>query len=145
MASIVAKYDVPIIVMHNQDGTEYSIDIIKSMKNFFKESIDIALSAGIDNNKIIIDPGIGFGKTAEQNIEVISRLYELTTLGYPILLGTSRKSMIGKILNTLPDQRVEGTIATSVMGIIQGADIIRVHDVLENYRAIKVTDAIVRK
>lgn len=144
MASVVAKYNVPVIIMHNQDGTEYSKDIMEAMCDFLVKSIDIALKAGVKKENIILDPGIGFGKTAEQNMIVLSRLGELNDLGYPILLGTSRKSTIGKILDLPVNERVEGTLATSVMGIIQGVDIIRVHDVKENYRTAKVTDTIVR-
>lgn len=144
MAAVVAKYDVPIVIMHNQIGTQYEKDIIESILDFLKVSIDIALKAGISKDKIILDPGIGFGKTPEQNMHVMTRLGELNVLGYPILLGTSRKSMLGKILDLPPKERVEGTLATSVMGIIQGMDILRVHDIKENVRVAKVTDAIVR-
>ncbi|MFZ7133534.1 MAG: dihydropteroate synthase [Eubacteriales bacterium] len=144
MATVVAHYDVPIIIMHNQDGTIYSEDIILSMIHFFHRSIDIAMKAGISQENIILDPGIGFGKTPEQNMLVMRRIDELKVMGFPILLGTSRKSMIGKILDVSPKDRVEGTVATTVMGIIQGVDIIRVHDVKENYRAARVTDAIYR-
>ncbi|SHK07214.1 dihydropteroate synthase [Tepidibacter formicigenes] len=145
MANVIAKHNAYVVIMHNQMGTEYKEDIIKSIKTFFKESIKIAKEAGIKDEKIILDPGIGFGKTPEQNMHVMRRLLELNELGYPVLLGTSRKSMIGKILNLPPKERVEGTIATTVMGIIQGIDIVRVHDIKENLRAAKVTDAIYRK
>ena len=145
MASTIAKYNAYVCIMHNQDGTDYDKDIMESIKEFLIESIKIAKDAGIDDEKIILDPGIGFGKTFEQNIEVMSRLGELKELGYPIILGTSRKSMIGHILNLEPKDRVEGTIATTVIGIKDGVDIVRVHDVLENLRAIKVADAIYRK
>ncbi|WP_250674244.1 dihydropteroate synthase [Paraclostridium ghonii] len=145
MASVVAKYDAHVCIMHNQDTTDYDKDIMESIKAFLLESIKIAKEAGIDDNKIVLDPGIGFGKTLEQNIEVMSRLSELKDLGYPILLGTSRKSMIGKILDLEAKDRVEGTIATTVLGIKSGVDIVRVHDVLENIRAIKVADAICRR
>lgn len=145
MASVIAKYDAHVCIMHNQDGTDYDKDIMESIKEFLIESIKIAKSAGIDDRKIVLDPGIGFGKTLEQNIEVMARLDELKDLGYPILLGTSRKSMIGKILDLEPKDRVEGTIATTVLGIKSGVDIVRVHDVLENIRAIKVADAICRR
>jgi len=144
MAEIVGKYNVPIIIMHNQKGTEYKRDIITALKIFFQKSINKALTAGVKGENIILAPGIGFGKTLAQNIEVMARLNELNDLGYPLLLGTSRKSMIGKILDLPPKERVEGTVATTVMGIMQGIDIVRVHDVLENYRAVKVTDAIIR-
>jgi dihydropteroate synthase len=145
MANTIAKHNAYVCIMHNQDGTNYDKDIMKSIKEFLIESIKIAKEAGIDDKKIILDPGIGFGKTFEQNIEVMSRLSELKELGYPILLGTSRKSMIGNILDVEPKDRVEGTIATTVLGIKDGVDIVRVHDVLENLRAIKVADAICRR
>ncbi len=145
MASVVAQNDAYVVVMHNQDGTEYETDIMEEIKRFLKKSIDIAVSAGVDKEKIILDPGIGFGKTSQQNIEVMGRLEELKSLGYPILLGTSRKSMIGKILDLPPTERVEGTVATTVIGIEKGVDIVRVHDVKENCRAAKVADAILRK
>ncbi|SHH13882.1 dihydropteroate synthase [Clostridium grantii] len=144
MAKVVAKYKVPVVIMHNKNGNEYRNDIMEEIKEFFRVSIDIALSAGIEKDKIILDPGIGFGKTPEQNILVMSRLNELNELGFPVLLGTSRKSMIGKILDLEASERVEGTVSTSVIGVMLGADIIRVHDVKENYRAVKVADTIVR-
>lgn len=144
MAEVIAKFDVPVVIMHNQNGTEYDIDIMQSITEFFEKSIDIALKAGIKKEKIILDPGIGFGKTPEQNIHVMSRLEELNKLGYPILLGTSRKSMIGKILDLPSNERVEGTLSTSVIGIMKGIDIIRVHDIKENLRTVKVADAIIR-
>lgn len=144
MASVIAKYNVPVVIMHNQRGTEYEKDILDSIKDFLEKSIEIALEAGIKKGNIILDPGIGFGKNFEQNIQVIARLGELNDLGYPILLGASRKSMIGRILDLPPEERVEGTLATTVMGIIQGIDIIRVHDVIPNLRTVMVADAIVR-
>ncbi|SNT03275.1 dihydropteroate synthase [Anaerovirgula multivorans] len=144
MAGTLAKYKMPIVMMHNQLGTHYDKDIIESISDFFRVSIRIALEAGIEKENIILDPGIGFGKNLDQNIEVMARLGELNELGYPILLGTSRKSMIGKILDLPPEERVEGTLVTSVMGIIQGVDILRVHDIKENLRTTKVADAIVR-
>lgn len=145
MANVISKYDAYVCIMHNQDKTEYDKDIIESIKDFLNESINIALNAGIDREKIVIDPGIGFGKTFEQNLEVLRRLSELKTLGYPILLGTSRKSVIGNVLDVEPKERVEGTIATTVLGIRDGVDIVRVHDVLENLRAAKMADALYRK
>ena len=144
MAGVIAKHNVPVTIMHNQIGTEYESDIMEEIFRFLRNSINIALEAGIKPENIILDPGIGFGKTPGQNMEVMDRLDELNYLGYPVLLGTSRKSMIGQILDLPADQRVEGTVATSVMGTIKGVDIVRVHDVVENYRALKVTDAIVR-
>ena len=144
MANVVAKYDAEVCIMHNQDGTEYDKDIMESIKDFLNESIKIALDAGVKKEKIVLDPGIGFGKTFEQNLEVLRRLGELRDLGYPILLGTSRKSVIGNVLHLEPKDRVEGTVATTVLGIRDGVDIVRVHDITENLRAAKMADAIYR-
>lgn len=145
IANVVAQYGCPAVLMHNQVGHEYSEDILISMKKFFVKSIEIAREAGVKDECILLDPGIGFGKTPEQNIVVMGRLSELQDLGFPILLGTSRKSMIGKILDLPSDERVEGTLATTVLGIQQGVSIVRVHDVKENKRAALVADAIVRR
>jgi len=145
MANVVAKYNACVCIMHNQDGTEYDKDIMESMKESLQESIDLALNAGVSKDKIVIDPGIGFGKTFEQNLEVLKRMNELKELGYPILLGTSRKSVIGNVLNVEPKERLEGTIATTVLGIRDGVDIVRVHDVKENLKAAKMADAIYRR
>ena len=144
MANVVAKYDAEVCIMHNQDGTEYDKDIMESIKDFLNESIKIALDAGVKKEKIVLDPGIGFGKTFEQNLEVLRRLGELRDLGYPILLGTSRKSVIGNVLHLEPKDRVEGTVATTVLGVRDGVDIVRVHDITENLRAAKMADAIYR-
>lgn len=144
MANVIAKYDAEVCIMHNQDGTEYDKDIMESIKDFLNESIKIALDAGVKKEKIVLDPGIGFGKTFEQNLEVLRRLGELRSLGYPILLGTSRKSVIGNVLHLEPKDRVEGTVATTVLGVRDGVDIVRVHDVTENLRAAKMADAIYR-
>lgn len=145
MASTISKYDAHVCIMHNQDGTNYDGDIIEEMKKSLLESIEIGLNAGIKKEKIVLDPGIGFGKTVEQNLEVLKRLDELNSLGYPILLGTSRKSVIGHVLNVEPKERLEGTIATTVLGIRDGVSIVRVHDVKENLMAAKMADAIYRK
>ncbi len=144
MANVVAKYDAEVCIMHNQDGTEYDKDIMESIKDFLNESIKMALDAGVKKEKIVLDPGIGFGKTFEQNLEVLRRLGELRELGYPILLGTSRKSVIGNVLHLEPKDRVEGTVATTVLGVRDGVDIVRVHDITENLRAAKMADAIYR-
>lgn len=145
MAKLCSKYDVPIIVMHNQNGNIYSKDIMLSIKDFFEKTIKIAEKNNIDKQKLIFDPGIGFGKNMEQNIEVISRLEELRNLG-PILLGASKKRFIGTLLENLPsDERVEGTVATTVIAIGKGIDIVRVHNVLENKRACLVADGIYRR
>lgn len=144
IADVAAKYKVPVIIMHNQEGTHYTGDIVKEICKFFEHSLEIAFKAGIKKEFIILDPGIGFGKTFEQNKEVMLRLDEFNTLGYPVLLGVSRKSMIGYILNLPVDERLEGTLAATVIGVAKGAKIIRVHDVKENLRALRVADALIR-
>lgn len=143
MAAVAAKHDVPIIIMHNQDGTEYG-DMMEEIKLFFIHSAAIAAAAGVKQENIITDPGIGigFGKTAEQNLYVIRHLDELTNLPYPLLLGTSRKGFIGKILDLPISERMEGTGTTCVSGILAGCDIVRVHDVLPIVRMCKMADAI---
>ena len=145
MAELVKRYDVPIIVMHNQNDEIYKKDIMLTLREFFEKTYKISDKYEIDRNKIILDPGLGFGKNVEQNIEVLSRLNELKDMG-PILLGASKKRFIGKLLNDLPfDERVEGTVATTVIGVEKGVDIVRVHNVLENKRACLVADGIYRK
>lgn len=147
LASVAAEFDAPIILMHCQKGTEYRSlmdDILESLRN----SVKTALDAGVNPDNIIIDPGIGgfsFGKTTEQNLEIMHRLWEFKTLGYPILLGTSRKSIIGDTLNLPVDERIEGTAATVAFGITQGVDIVRIHDVKIMARVAKMTDAMVRR
>lgn len=143
MARVVGDFQVPVIVMHNQDGTGYH-HLMGDIFAFLQKSIELAESYGLVRDQIIVDPGIGFGKTTEQNLEVMARLAEFKTLGRPILLGTSRKSMIGNTLNLPVNERLEGTLATSVLGIVSGVDIIRVHDVKANKRAMQMADAIVR-
>ena len=146
MADVVAKYGGEVCIMHNQEGTDYDKDIMEAIKEFLQNSIDMALKAGVKKEKIVLDPGIGFGKTYEQNIEVLERLGELRDLGYPVLLGTSRKSVLGKILeNSTPKERVNATVATTVLGVKDGVDIVRVHDVKENKEAAMVADAIYRR
>lgn len=145
MAQVAAEFQVPAIVMHNQEGTTYEADIMISMKGFFNKTKAIAEAAGMDLTQLVLDPGIGFGKTLEQNIEVMARLSEINNWGQPWLLGTSRKSMIGKILDLPPKERVEGTIATNVLGVYHKTDIIRVHDIAAHVKAIKVADAIIRR
>lgn len=144
IADVIAEFDVPVVIMHNQIGTEYDMDIIESMKLFFEKSLEIARSAGIKECNIILDPGIGFGKTHEHNLEVMNRLEELQVLGYPILLGISRKSIIGKTLELPTHDRIEGTLALNAIGIQKGAEIIRVHDIKENIKAARMIDAVVR-
>ena len=141
MAAVAAAHDVPIVVMHNQDGTEYK-DLIGAMKDFFARSCTIAKLAGLADRNIILDPGIGFGKTAEQNIFVLQHLRELTELPYPMLLGTSRKGFIGKVLDLPVTERMEGTGATCVAGVLAGCAIMRVHDVQPIKRMCTMADAL---
>jgi len=159
LAAVAATFHVPVILMHNRSnpasvevreqlgnayiGAEYE-NLIEDVKRELLVSVELAKKAGIDEAHIILDPGIGFGKKREHNIELINRLDEIRSLGFPILLGTSRKSFIGFTLDLPADQRVEGTAATIAVGITRGADIIRVHDVREMARVAKMTDAIVR-
>ena len=145
MAELVKKSNLPIIAMHNQNDEIYNKDIMLVLREFFEKTFKIADKYGIDRDTIILDPGLGFGKNVEQNIEVLSRLNELKDMG-SILLGASKKRFIGKLLNDLPfDERVEGTVATTVIGIEKGVDIVRVHNVLENKRACLVADGVYRK
>jgi len=159
IASVAARYRTPVILMHNRSnpasvevreklggtyvGAEYA-DLVEDVKRELMNSVEIALKAGVEEKLVLLDPGIGFGKKREHNLELINRLDEIRSLGYPILLGTSRKSFIGFTLDLPPDQRVEGTAATVAVGITRGADMIRVHDVKEMARVAKMTDALVR-
>lgn len=144
IANIAAKYNVPIILMHNRDkGIPYT-DLMEDVISDLQASINIALEAGVKKENIILDPGIGFAKTLEENLEVMNKCERIKEMGYPVLLGTSRKSMIGLTLNLPVDERVEGTVATTVMGIMKGLEFIRVHDVLENKRAAVMTDRILK-
>ena len=137
MAGVIADFQVPCCLMHNRNEAVYA-DYMEDVLKDLKETLDIAEKAGISKEKIILDPGVGFGKTYEQNVEIIAKLDRLQELGYPVLLGTSRKSVIGLTLNLPTDQRVEGTLATSVVGVLKGCSIIRVHDIKENFRAVKM-------
>lgn len=144
MAGLVGERGVPVVLMANMRGMEKR-DIISDVMRFLAGSIDRALAAGVAWERIIVDPGIGFGTTPQENLTLLRRLGELRALGRPILLGVSRKSTIGLVLGGLPpEQRVEGTAAAVALGIAQGAGIVRVHDVREMVRVVKVSDAIVR-
>ena len=159
LASVVAAAGCPVILMHNRSnpasvevrnqlgnayiGAEYA-DLLEEIKAELLESVKIAEQAGIRSDAIILDPGLGFGKTVAQNLELNNRLDEIRALGYPVLLGPSRKSFIGYTLDLPADQRVEGTAASVAVGIVRGADIIRVHDVKEMTRIARMTDALVR-
>jgi dihydropteroate synthase len=160
LAHVAAKYNAPVILMHNRSnpasvdlrreklggayiGAVYQ-NLVEDVKRELAESINIARKANIAESHILLDPGIGFGKTREHNLELVNRLDEIRALGYPVLLGTSRKSFIGFTLDLPADQRLEGTAATVAVGITRGADIIRVHDVKEMARVARMTDALVR-
>lgn len=149
MVDVVREYDAAVVLMHMQ-GTPKNMqqnpqygDVVLDIKKFFKERIKCAEDAGVKPDKIILDPGIGFGKTLQHNLEVIRRLKEFKTLGKPILIGPSRKSFIGGILDLPPEERLEGTLAAVAASIVNGADFVRVHDVREVVRAVRVVDAIV--
>ena len=141
MAGVIAKHDVACCLMHNKANTEYN-NFLTDILTETQECVNIARKAGIKDERIILDPGVGFGKTYENNLEIINKLECMHTLGYPILLGTSRKSVIGLTLDLPADQRMEGTVATTVIGVMKGVAFVRVHDVKENYRALKMTEAI---
>ena len=144
ISRVAARYGVPVCLMHNRRSTDYT-DLIPDILAELEESIELAHRAGIDDTRIIIDPGIGFGKNLQQNLEVMHHLQDFCNLGYPLLLGTSRKSMIGKTLELPAEERLEGTAATVAYGISVGADIVRVHDVLQMHRVAVMTDAMIRR
>ena len=139
IAELAARHGCGLVVMHNQDGTEYA-DLMADVKRFLRDATARAIAAGVPREKVIVDPGIGFGKTADQNWEVMRRFSELTEIGQPILIGTSRKSFIGKLLDLPVADRLEGTTATVVGAVLRGADIVRVHDVRQMVRAVRVAD-----
>lgn len=149
MAEVVRKYNVPIIIMHikgtpkNMQNNPHYDDVIGEMKEFFRKQIDYALSMGIKEDKIMLDPGIGFGKLYEHNIEAMRKIESFYEFDMPILLAVSRKATIGKAIGGLPaEERLEGTIAVSCYAAYKGIEMIRVHDVLENYRAIKMIEVL---
>ncbi|HEY2981417.1 MAG TPA: dihydropteroate synthase [Anaerolineales bacterium] len=160
LAALAAQRKVPVVLMHNRSnpanvevrerlgasyiGAEYQ-DLIEDVKRELLQSVELARKAGVAESHIILDPGIGFGKTVAHNLELLNRLDEIRALGYPILIGPSRKSFIGLTLDLPAEQRLEGTAATVAIGIARGADIVRVHDVLQMTRVARMTDALVRK
>ena len=143
LAEVAAKHQVPCCLMHNRTNMDYT-DLMADILSDLQESIAIALDASVSKDAIILDPGIGFAKTSDDNLTVMHHLETLQKLGYPVLLGTSRKSFIGNTLDLPVDERLEGTMATTVVGVMKGCSIIRVHDVLENRRAALMTAAIMR-
>ena len=143
MAELAASTGVPLLVMHNRDQARYD-DVVREVVDDLGAAIERAERAGVPGANLLVDPGIGFGKTADHNVTLLRDLGALRALGRPVLLGTSRKSTIGRILDLPPEERLEGTLATTALGIAGGVDIVRVHDVRANVRAARVSDAIVR-
>jgi dihydropteroate synthase len=159
MARVVAQAGCPVVLMHNRSkandvvlqerlggmyrGAHYA-NLLEDVKQELQASVRVGLQAGISSEQIILDPGIGFGKTVSQNLELINRLDEIRSLGYPVLLGPSRKSFIGQVLDVPAGDRLEGTLAAICVGVTRGADILRVHDVKETVRVVRMTDAILR-
>jgi dihydropteroate synthase len=141
MAQVIARSSLPCCLMHNRKEPDYH-NYMEDVLEDLKITLDIAKRAGISDDKIILDPGVGFGKTYENNLEIIHRLEELHTLGFPLLLGCSRKSVIGFTLDVPVTERVEGTIVTTIYAVLKGAMFVRVHDVKENARAVKMAEAI---
>ncbi len=142
MARVVAEHRVPVIVMHNRDSADPAIDIVADVTAFFERSLDIASKAGIGRDKIVLDPGIGFGKTPEQSMAVIARLGEFRRFGLPILVGASRKRFIASVVPSDPDHRLAGSLAAHLLAVENGAAIIRAHDVAETVQALRVAAAI---
>ena len=143
IAGVAAASDVSVILVNNQDGTAYG-DLVPDVAKALSRAVDVAVRAGIALDKIVLDPGMGFGKTAEQSLELLRRLDEFDPLGRPLLVGTSRKSAIGLVLDLPIEERLEGTAATVALSIAGGADMVRVHDVKEMVRVARMSDAIVR-
>ena len=141
MAAVMARTKAACCLMHNKDEALYE-NFLEDMAEELKYSVDLVRKAGVEPDRIILDPGVGFGKTYEMNLEAIRHVEVLHRLGYPVLLATSRKSVIGLALDLPADQRVEGTLATTVLGVMKGCAFVRVHDVKENKRAIRMTEAI---
>lgn len=143
MAGVIAENGLPCCLMHNRSNAEYT-DFIQELKEDLAGSLQLALEAGIDRDCIILDPGVGFAKNYEQNLEAVGRLEELHELECPLLLGCSRKSVIGLTLDVAANERLEGTLATTVIGVMKGCMFVRVHDIKANARAIHMTEAILR-
>lgn len=142
MAAVAARSHAPIIVMHNREKADPAIDIMSDVEQFFTRSLEIADRAGVRREQIVLDPGIGFGKTPEQSIEVLAKFRTLKTFGLPLLIGASRKRFINSIVPSEPDQRLGGSIASHLLAVIDGADIVRTHDVAETMQALRVAAAI---
>ncbi|WP_174804951.1 dihydropteroate synthase [Methylobacterium oxalidis] len=146
IARVAAAHGAPVIVMHNRETVDAGLDIVDDMRRFFERSLDIARRAGIPEADIVLDPGIGFGKSWEQHLEALRRLPEIRALGFPLLVGVSRKSLLGRLHDreTRPADRLHGSIAAHVLAGTLGADIVRVHDVAAHVDAMRVVDAVLR-
>jgi len=142
MAAVAARHGASVVIMHNRREVDAAIDILADIRRFFLRSLLLAERAGIPDRRIVLDPGIGFGKTLEQNVETIARLSELRAIGLPLLVGASRKSLIGRLLDQPLGERLPGTLATHVLSVAGGADIIRAHDVREHAQALRIADVI---
>ena len=142
MARVVAEHGVPVIVMHNRDAADPTIDIVAEVQVFFARSLDIAARAGIRPDRIVLDPGVGFGKTPEQSMAVIARLDAFKSFGLPLLVGASRKRFINAVVPSSPDQRLGGSIAAHLLAVRKGAAIVRVHDVAATVQALRVDTAL---
>jgi dihydropteroate synthase len=142
MAAMVSENDMPVVIMHNREAADPAVDIMADIEAFFARSVAIAAQAGIARDCIVLDPGIGFGKTPEQSIEAVARLGRLKAFGLPLLVGASRKRFIDKVSPSPPDRRLGGSIAAHVLSVLNGAAIIRVHDVAETVQALRVAAAI---
>ncbi|MEA2951261.1 MAG: dihydropteroate synthase [Alphaproteobacteria bacterium] len=142
MARVVAQHGVPVIIMHNREKADGSIDIMKDIEAFFAHSIDIAGRAGIKRESIVLDPGIGFGKTPEQSLTAIAQLGRLKSFGLPLLVGASRKRFINAVVPSQPGERLAGSLAAHLLAVENGAAIVRVHDVAETVQALRVAEAI---
>ena len=144
LPAIASAADLPIVLMHNRSEARYGDDLIREIVGELGEAIDRAVDAGVPWDSIIVDPGFGFGKTPDHNLELLRHLDALRLLGRPVLLGTSRKSTLGRVLDLPADERLEATLATTALGVAAGVDIVRVHDVRANARAARMADAIIR-
>lgn len=143
VAAVAAERHVPLVVMHNRSEPVYD-DVVAEVVADLRAAVERALRIGVTPERVIVDPGIGFGKTADHNVALLRDLQALRVLGRPIVLGTSRKSTLGRILDLPPEERLEATLATTALGVAAGVDLVRVHDVRANVRAARVADAIVR-
>lgn len=142
LARVVAEHDAPIILMHNRDKADPAVDIMADMEAFFARSLDIAACAGIRRDRVVLDPGIGFGKTPEQSLAAIAQLGRLTSFGLPLLVGASRKRFISAVVPSQPGERLAGSLAAHLLAVENGAAIVRVHDVAETVQALRVAQAI---